>query len=177
MFRFLLGQYKSRKQSAADTSVEASLRAARSVIARTKYCFLITNGPEGDCNARWVEPIVESDFTVWIGTNPKLRKVQEVMADPAVTLAFGSEKDQANLVLKGRATIVDDLALRRKHWLGHWRLFFPNGPQGDDYVLLKFEPQRMEILSFKKAVIPEPFGLSAVQLDRTASGQWVAASG
>ena len=172
LIRFLLDRYKSNKQAAADTSLEASLRAARSVVEKSKYCFLITHGSEGGSNARWVEPIVEPDFTVWIGTSPKLRKVQEVMADSAVTLAFGSEKDQANLILKGQARVVDDMQMRRKHWLGHWRLFFPDGPQGDDYVLLKFEPQCMEVLSFKKAVIPEPFGLSAVQLDRDAGGHW-----
>jgi len=41
-----------------------------------------------------VQPIVEEaeEFTLWFGTNPLLRKVREIEADPRVTIAIENER-------------------------------------------------------------------------------------
>jgi hypothetical protein len=45
-------------------------------------------------------------------------------------------------------------------------LFFPNGPLGEDYVVIRFEAQQMELINFKRNVIPEPFGLKPLVLSK-----------
>lgn len=136
------------------------------MLGRAKYCFLITRGTEGWCSARLVQPIVDDSeaFVLWFGTNPTLRKVREVENDPRVTVAIQDRCENANLVLYETARIERDVALRRRWWMGTWRLFFPNGPAGDDYVVLRFEAERVELLNFRRDVIPEPFGLRPLVL-------------
>lgn len=101
---------------------------------------------------------------LWFGTNPTLLKVQEIENDPRVTVAIQDRRENASLVLYGTARIERDVALRRRWWLGTWRLLFPNGPAGDPYVVLQFEAERVELLNFRRDVIPEPFGLRPLVL-------------
>lgn len=170
--RRLLDAYKRRKQRASDVSLEHCLETARVMLRGTRYCFLVTSGADGWSSARLVQPIADlDDFVIWMGTNPDLRKVHEIRVDPKVTLAFGSTKESANLVLYGEARIEADLALRKRYWKDEWRLFFPSGPTGDDYVLIRFDPLRMELMNFSRNVIPEPFGLKPAVLVKK-NGTW-----
>ena len=170
--RYILDSYKKSKQSSADNSLINSLQAAHMTVDKTKYCFLISNGGNGWSSARFVEPIVESNFSaIWIGTSPKLRKVQEIQDNSKVTLAFGHVQERANVVIYGEAYVESDIALRKKYWKSEWRLFFPNGPTGDDYVLIKVQPLRMEVMSFHRNVILEPFGLKPSILN-CQNGKW-----
>lgn len=119
-----------------------------------------------------VEPIIEEQsFVIWLGTNPELRKVREIRKNPYVTVAFGSERDNANLIIYGKAKIKKDTKERVKHWVSSWLLFFPKGPRGDDFVSIRIEPERMEVMNFKDYIVPEPFGLKPVKLEKR-NGQW-----
>lgn len=170
--RYLLDSYKKSKQSSADNSLINSLQAAQKTVNQTKYCFLVSNGKNGWSSARFVEPIVEPDLSaIWIGTSPKLRKVIEIQDDPKVTLAFGHVQERANVVIYGEAYMESNAALRKKYWKGEWRLFFPDGPTGNDYVLIRVHPVRMEVMSFHRNVIPEPFGLKPSVLNYQ-NGKW-----
>ena len=100
----------------------------------------------------------------WVGTNPSLRKVNEVKSNAQVTLAFGNEKANSNVIVQGRAILESNPALARKHWKAYWRLFFPDGPESDDFILIKVEAESIEVLDFSRNVVPEPFGLKPVKI-------------
>lgn len=169
--RAVLGFYKRRKQASNDLSVENCLRAARATAARTTYCFLITAGEQAWPSARLVEPLSNlNDFVFYIGTSPASRKIKEIATCPSVTLAFGNAAENANLIIYGTATVSTEPAIKRRYWKGNWRLFFPDGPNGDDYAVVTVYAEKMELISFRRSVIPEPFGLRPVVLQRTSSG-------
>ena len=47
------------------------LAVAREIMQKARYCALVTNGPDGQPQARVVDPQApEPDLTVWIGTHP-----------------------------------------------------------------------------------------------------------
>lgn len=168
--RLALDAYKRRKQKSADTTLAHCLDVVRATVARTRYGFLVTTGDTPAPSARWVEPIMDDDFAFYIGTHPESRKIKEIAAHPAVTLALGNEDEYANLVVYGTATVNHDLATRERYWKSTWRMFFPHGPTGDDYCVIQVQAQRIELLSFSRNVIPEPFGLRAVTLERDERG-------
>ncbi|MCP4670322.1 MAG: pyridoxamine 5'-phosphate oxidase family protein [Desulfobacula sp.] len=139
------------------------------MLKQSKYCILITNNEKQCPSARMVQPIVDfNTFTIWLGTNPNLRKIKEIEKNPHVTLAFSNDKEHANLILYGKADIIHDIQKRKSHWIFSWRLFFPGGPCGDDFVSIRVEPLKMELMNFKKSVVPEPFGLKPVKLIKSA---------
>ncbi|MEE9352359.1 MAG: hypothetical protein V3U78_08870, partial [Thiotrichaceae bacterium] len=61
--------------------------------------------------------------------------------------------------------------VKKRYWRKVWKMFFPDGSESDNYVVLRIEPSRMEILNFKQNIVPEPFGLKAAVLVNE-DGQW-----
>ena len=169
--RVLLNRYKQRKQVSNDLTLEHCLEAARITVAHTRYCFLVTATEQACPSARLVEPISElDDFTFFIGTHPRSRKTEEIAACPLVTLAFGNASENTNLVVYGKAEVSDDPSLKRRYWKDTWRLFFPGGADSTDYCVIKVTAEKMEVLSFRHNVIPEPFGLRPATLVRSPEG-------
>ena len=137
----ILASYKKRKQNSLNVSVEYCLASARELLKKSKYCFLITNSERQWPSARMVQPVIDIEtFDIWFGTNPSLRKVREIETNPNVSIAFGKDRDNANIIIYGTASIVRDIEKRKKHWIGSWLLFFPGGPKGDDFVSIRVEP-------------------------------------
>lgn len=141
-------------------TAELLLETAKSSIRTAEYGFLITLGERGEAHARLVQPFEpEPDMTIWIGTWSKSRKVREIQKDSRVTLAFHDKEGTAYVTLQGSAQIESDIHKKRKYWREEWSGFIPQGPDGDDYVLVKFIPSRVELMSFSKGVLPKPYGL------------------
>ena len=156
-------------------SAELLLETAKSSIRSAEYCIFITLGEKGEANARLVQPFEpEPDMTIWFGTWSKSRKVREIQRDNRVTLAFHDREGTAYVTLLGSAQIESDTDLKRKYWREEWIGFIPQGPDGDDYVLVKFIPFRIELMSFGSGILPKPYGLKPAVVIRSED-LWVLA--
>ena len=156
-------------------TVELLLETAKSSMRSAEYCILITLGDSGEANARLVQPFEpEADMTIWVGTWSKSRKVREIQKDGRVTLAFHDKENTAYVTLLGSAQIENDINQRRKYWREEWLGFIPQGPDGDDYVLVKFIPLRIELMSFASGVLPKPYGLKPAVVVRSEN-LWILA--
>ena len=152
---------------------ESAIAATKASMRAAQYCFLITLSDSGGPNARLVEPFEpEDDLTIWVGTWAESRKVPEIEKDSRVALAFLDKQDTAYVTLLGSAKVESDIKKRRKYWRKEWIGFLPNGPEGDDYVLVKFVPSRIELMSFGRGILPKPYGLRPAVLDRSGDS-WV----
>ena len=154
-------------------TAELILETAKSSMRSAEYCMLITLSEGGEANARLVQPFEpEPDMTIWVGTWSKSRKVREVRRDSRVTLAFYDKESTAYVTLLGLGQIENDLNKKRKYWREEWIGFIPQGPDGDDYVLVKFIPFRIELMSFGRGVLPQPYGLKPAVVVRSEDS-WV----
>jgi general stress protein 26 len=147
------------------------LETARSTIKNGEYCFFITQGESGSPNARLMQPYEpEADMTVWLGASPRARKIRDLRRNNEVTLAFFDPRETGYVTLQGTAEVVENLELRRKYWRVYWNDFYPGGPESDDYVLIKFTPNRIEMMNFAQKVMPQPYGLRPAILRREGKG-------
>lgn len=171
----LLSSYKRNKQAANDSSLKHCLDVTENMLVKAKYGFLITHGDNGWCSTRLVEPFKdkESDlsFSLWFGTGRDLRKTDELWTNPKVTLAFENKREGANLVIYGNAVIETDPTIKKRYWKSLHKIFFPNGPLSDDYVVIRIQPKRIELVNFKRNIVPEPFGLKSAVLVNNQN-QW-----
>jgi general stress protein 26 len=97
---------------------------------------------------RPVSPIVEDDMTIWVTTFSSSRKVSHVRKNPKVCLAFVEQPqgDKAAFVF-GEAHTVSDMEKKKKVWqLARFDLsqYFPDGPESEEFCLLKISLQRIE---------------------------------
>ncbi|HEX2729656.1 MAG TPA: hypothetical protein VHM16_07870, partial [Rubrobacteraceae bacterium] len=67
-----------------------------------------------------------------------------------------------------------DPAQKRRYWREEWRVFYTGGPEGEDYALVRFVPDRVEMMNFTREVTPPPYGLRPAVLERVG-GVWTIA--
>src|SRR5215210_6337250 len=90
-------------------SRDALISAAREIMTTTRYCALITTGRNGRAQARTMDAFVpEEDMTVWLATNPRSRKVAEILRNPKVTLYYFDRESVAYVTLYGTARLIND---------------------------------------------------------------------
>lgn len=135
-----------------DTSNIKLINAAREIMTAAGTCALITLDGEGRPRVRAMSPFIpESDLTVWFGTNPKSRKVDQIKKDPRVTLYYLDSDTSGYVMLHGIAQIVNDQKEKEKYWKDEWEAFYPNRPEG--YLLIKVSPLWMEVISYTRGIV------------------------
>ena len=156
---------------------EPLLHLARRLISELTYCVAITQGEEGESNARIIQPLpVRDDWTVDFLTNRRCRKVREIERSGRLTLLYQHDADKSYVTLVGRATIVEDRELKRAIWKpGHDR-WNAGGPDNPETVFARLVPDRIELWSAVHGVLPEPQGYSAALLLRDDGGWRYSAS-
>lgn len=111
------------------------------------HAYLATS--DGDQpRVRPVSPIIEDDMSVWITTYSTSRKVRHIQKNANICLAFVEQPDgdKAATVI-GEARIIQDIRKKRRVWkLAPFDLYehFPDGPDSDDFCVLKIIVKRIE---------------------------------
>jgi len=122
--------------------------AAFDIMRAAGSCTLVTIGEDGQPQARIVVPLIaEAEGSIWIATNPKTRKVNEIAKDPRVTLMFFNAAAGEYVTVIGRATAVTDPARKAAHWKPEWEPFYKQRTTGSDFMLFEVRPARFEISS------------------------------
>jgi general stress protein 26 len=155
----------------ADPSRAAILAAARSVIGQARYATFTTLDERGAPQSRIVDPFPpEDELTIWVATNGRTRKVGQIARDGRVTLTYFDREAQHYATVAGTATLVRDLAARAARWKAEWAPFYPNGYRGDDYLLIRIEPIRVEVVAPELGMKNDPTTWRPVTLElRTSS--------
>ena len=122
------------------------LQMADTIIKTAYYCTLITLDNQNQPRARIVEPFLpEKDYTIWIATNPKSRKVKQLKNNTAATLHYFDKNSLAYVSLMGNAFLVNDETIKAQKFKDGWDKFYPN--KKEDYLLIKFVPKIVELIS------------------------------
>ncbi len=154
-------------------STEYIFEAVRDTIEQAGQCFLITVDEKKEAEARLMQPFPpEEDLTVWLAAGTSSDKVEEIQRHQLVTLAYQNRQENGYVALFGQATIVKEINLRRKYWREDFREYWPNGPDGQDYTLIRVAPYKIEVMNFARNITPEPYGLAAVVLVKEGA-EWV----
>lgn len=136
-----------------------------STLRSQPYGFFVTPTPTGPC-ARLVQPLrIDDDAAVWFATSSATRKAQEIAAgEGAATYAVEDRAAFAYACVHGTAQLIRDARLAEQMWDPGLDAFFPNGPAGDDVVLVHLQASRADLMSFTAGVHPAPYGLAAEKI-------------
>lgn len=133
------------------------LAAAHDILRIARHCSLVTLDADGHPQARAMDPFApEDDLTVWMGTNRTTRKVEQLRRDPRATLYYFDPQGLGYVTLLGTVEMVDDLEERRARWKEEWAEYYPDGLGGGSYLLLRFVPHRLEIVSPEHGIADAP---------------------
>jgi general stress protein 26 len=150
----LAGGFSGHGQPMSEVNRDSVLVAAREIIGSQKYCALITVDSSGAPQVRTMNPFPPDDsMFVWMATNSRSRKVQQIRKNPHVALFYGDLKEPIGYVsITGTAILVDDmqekLKRKRKYWdeaFEDWRYL----------ILIKIIPERLEVINYHRGMVNE----------------------
>jgi PPOX class probable F420-dependent enzyme len=142
------------------------IAAAKDFMRDARFGTLITIGADGQPQARIVDPFLpDSDLTVWIATSPLTRKVHDIRRDPRVTLLYFNPTAYEYVTIIGTA-VPDTTALQKAgHWKDEWTALYKDQNRGEDYLLLKVTPTRLEVVSAQRGLGNDPHTWRPVTVD------------
>ncbi len=155
--QFSCEQSRQKKSSKKIFSTEELrvLQAAKGIISRAYFGTLITINTQGEAKARLMEPFApEENFVIYLATNPKSRKVQEIRHNHQATLHYIDEPRTGYVSLYGNIYFVENDSVKKAHWKNGWEKFYPN--KSDAYMLLKFVPDYLEVISIRDSLNGDP---------------------
>jgi len=146
---------RAQQQQTNPPERAALIETARQVMAAARYCALITLDSAGHAHARTLDPFPpEENMVVWLGTNPRSRKVAEIRRNPRVTLYYFDREAQAYVSISGIARLVNDPQEKAKRWKDEWKDFYPD--RARDYLLIAVTPVKLEVVNVKKGIVGNP---------------------
>ncbi len=134
----------------------AVIAAAREIMAAQTYCALVTLEPDGRPAIRTMNPFPpEEDMTVYVATNTRSRKVEQIRKDPRVALYYADHKNAIGFVqISGRAELITDMAEIQKRKRAYWDQAFEAGLK--NLVLIKVVPEQVDVLNYKAGLNNDP---------------------
>ena len=150
--------------------MDATLDEARRLLRQARFGFLATTSAAGPAVRLAEHLAVDDDLTVWVGTSPTSRKAAQLAADPVATYAVEDREQLGYVAVTGPATFDHDPERGAALWRPHLARYFPGGPTGGGFALLRLAPTRAEVMSFGRGIHPDPLGLTAATLTRTPTG-------
>ena len=131
------------------------ITAAREVMSTARYCALITQDSAGRSQARTLDPFPpDENMVVWLGTNPRSRKVAAIRRNSRVTLYYFDRESQAYVTIYGIARLVNDPQAKLKWWKDEWKDFYPDRTR--DFLLIRVTPEKLEVVNVKKGIVGDP---------------------
>ena len=131
-----------------EISRDSLLTVARTIIDSARCRTFITVDENGKPQARTMSPFPpEEDMVIWLGTNPRSRKVKQINNNPNVMVFYYDTERASYVSVAGQARIVNDPEKKAHYWKESWTRYYPDPEK--DYTLIEVTPERLEICSFK----------------------------
>ncbi|OHB78437.1 MAG: hypothetical protein A2Z25_12650 [Planctomycetes bacterium RBG_16_55_9] len=81
------------------------------------------------------------DFTFFMTTGMQSDKTARIRANPKASVYFCDPDQFVGFMLGGEIEIVEDQRIKNRIWQKGWTLYYPNGPEGPEYGVVKLVPK------------------------------------
>ena len=134
---------------------EELLGIAREVVAGASFVSLATVDADGHPAVRAMDAIApDENWVVWLATNPASRKVAHLRERPRVALHYLDAGGASYVTLIGQARLVDDPAVKARHWKESWTPFYPD--RDESVLLIEVTPIRLEVVAAGRGAPGDP---------------------
>jgi general stress protein 26 len=80
------------------------------------------------------------DFLVYLTTSKSSAKMQQIKANPKVSVYFCNFGEFHTLMLAGTIEIVSEASLKKQIWQNGWEVYWPDGAEGKEFAVLRLLP-------------------------------------
>ncbi len=138
---------------------QEALTQARETIGKSPFTSFATVDENGCPQSRaMMAAAVDDDLTVYYITSRQSAKCAQIKANPMASSLWTEVVEPMSnwhsVLVKGKAVVSDDKALRDKFWMEQLRGFFPGGADDPNFVIVVVKPTEM-ILANAGHMTPE----------------------
>ncbi len=83
----------------------------------------------------------DDPFLIYMTTSMQSNKMARMQADPKVSVYFCDPDRFVSRMLGGQLEIITDQALKNRIWQKGWTIYYPNGPEGPEYGIVRLVPK------------------------------------
>ena len=154
--------------------VRTELNVANQIMTAAGCGSIITLDESGQVSSRPVRTLVsDENFTrITIPTDANSRKTRHVRNNPNIVLGYVDTPSRGYVTMIGKAKLVDSQEEKRAAWLEPFAAFWPDGPESEEYLLIVFTPDQIEMRSYTQGVAESPTRWTPEILTRTDGTGW-----
>jgi general stress protein 26 len=154
--------------------VSAALNVANQIMSAAGCASIITLDESGLPSSRPVRTLLsDENFShITIPTDSNSRKTRHVRNNPNIVLSYVDTPSRGYVTMIGKAMLVDRPEDKRAAWLEPFAVFWPDGPESEEYLLIVFTPDQIEMRSYTQGVAESPTRWTPEILTRTDGTGW-----
>ena len=113
------------------------------LIDNQNVAFISSVDEDGFPNTKAMLPPVKRDGikTFYWHTNSPSMRVRQYRNNPKACVYFCDKRFFRGVMLKGTMEVVDDESVKREIWKDEFSMYYKNGCDGGDFIILKFTAQ------------------------------------
>jgi general stress protein 26 len=93
----------------------------------------------------------KENYLIYLATNARWHKIRQIKANPKASVYYCQPDENLGMMVAGKAEIVRDKELKNKLWQKGWEVYYPGGPQGRVFTIIRLTP------AFVKGWLKKPF--------------------
>lgn len=126
---------------------EHALNHAIETVAQSNFCILsyLNKGGYPVTKAMNMPRKKDSIRTFWFSTNTDSNKVRSYEQDQKACLYFLNSSSFIGVSLVGEVTLLSDTESKHEIWQDGDEVFYPNGIDGNDYIVMRFDTKYAEV--------------------------------
>jgi general stress protein 26 len=86
----------------------------------------------------------ENPFLLYMTTSNQSNKMARLLANPKVSVYFCDPLQIVGFMLSGDIEVITDRAIKDSIWQEGWTMYYPNGPKGLEYGVIKLMPRMVK---------------------------------
>jgi len=110
------------------------------LIEKQSVCFISSVDENGYPNTKAMLPPVKRDSIkvfYWHTNSPSMR-IKQYRNNPKACIYFCDKRFFRGVMLKGTMEVVEDIDIKKEIWKDEFTLYYKNGIDGDDFIILRF---------------------------------------
>lgn len=135
------------------------------LIKNIKVSLMVSHDEDGNMRARPMAAEQERfEGQLWFFTKADSAKIEDILNDPSVLLAYSDPASNIYVSVQGEGTIVEDREKIRSLWNEMMRIWFPKGPDDANIRLLKVEVSGAEYWDSSSSTMMLAYGYVKARL-------------
>jgi general stress protein 26 len=83
---------------------------------------------------------LEDEFGIYLTTGSASPKMAQMELNPKVSVCYCVPAEIHSMMVAGTAEVLTDLETKKALWQPGWEVFWPKGPEGPEFAVLKLRP-------------------------------------